>query len=132
MEARAAGEERGWRDPSKQLPVDSRGGAHRPGYRRPEGRRRTERPIHSTAGLELEAGVIVVLDLGAESHVQSVGNEGDLVLDKSGEPLSRDVARQEGKDRAVGDAIVDQAVAESPDQVMPGAYPGTVLELDVV
>src|SRR3989441_3015939 len=52
---------------------------------------------------------VVVLDLGAEGHVQPVGNERDLVLDKSAEPLSRDSRRQEGQHGAVGDAVVDRS-----------------------
>src|SRR6267143_3218255 len=77
-----------------ELPVDSRWGSDRPGYRRPQRRGRAERPIHSAAGLDLEAGVVVVLDLGAEGQVQPVGNQGDLVLDESSEPLSRNTGRQ--------------------------------------
>src|SRR3989441_9402955 len=75
---------------------------------------------------------VVVLDLGAEGHVQPVGNERDLVLDKSAEPLSRDSRRQEGQHGAVGDAVVDQAVAEAPHHVLPGAQARSVLHIDVV
>src|SRR2546423_14390798 len=131
MEARAAGEEIGRLGGSKQLSVDARWSSDRPGYRRPERRGRTERPIHSTAGLDLEAGVVVVFDLAAECNLQAVGNERDLVLNKSGKPLSRHVRRQERQGRAVYDAIVDQAGAQSPPHVMSGPPPRTGLHIDV-
>src|SRR6266849_907119 len=97
MEVGTADEEVGWFGGSKQLPVDARGGSDRPGYRRPERRGRTERPIHSAAGLELEPGVVVVFDLCAQRQVNAVGEQRDLVLDEPGEPLARDVQRQEGQ-----------------------------------
>src|SRR5437870_10296836 len=117
MEAGAASQEAG----DKELPVDSRGGSDRPGYRRPERRRRTKLPIRPPAGLDLDPGIVIVFDLCAQCQVEPVGEERDLVLNKSGEPLSRYVRRQELQSRAVHDAIVDQAVAQSPDHVMAGA-----------
>src|SRR5439155_1080470 len=134
METRPAGEEVGWFGGSKELPVNARGGSDRPGYRRPERGGRTEPPIHSAAGLELEPGVVVVFDLCAQRQVEAVGAQGDLVLDEPGEPLARDVQRQECQRgvRADSRAIVDVPVPEPPDHVMPVAQSRTVLQIDVV
>src|SRR2546425_11525844 len=52
--------------------------------------------------------------------------------DEAGEPLARDVRRQESQQRAVGDPIVDQTVAQSPHHVMTSAQSGSVLQIDVV
>ena len=132
MEARTAGEEVGRLGRSKELPVDSRRRAQRPRNRRPDRPGRAEPPVHPAAGLDLEADIVVVLDLGAEGHGQPAGDERDLVLDEPGEPLSRDARRQEGQHGAVGDTIVDQAVAESPHDVVTCAQAGSVLQIDVV
>src|SRR5437762_9220288 len=80
MEARAAGQERGRRNANKQLPVDARRRSERARDGRPQGPGWTESPVHPAAGLDLEAGVVVVLELGAEGHVQPVWHERDLVL----------------------------------------------------
>src|SRR5437879_8513428 len=132
MEVRTAGEEVGRLGRGEELPVDSRRRAQRARDGCPKGSGRGQPPVYPAAGLDLEADIVVVLDLGAEGHVQPVGNERDLVLDKSAEPLSRYSRRQEGQHGAVGDAVVDQAVAEAPHDVLPGAQPRSVLHVEVV
>src|SRR2546430_12399914 len=95
MEVGTAGEEVGWFGGSKQLPVDARRRPQCPRHGHPERAGRARPPAHTAAGLDLEAAVVVVLDLGADGYVDAVGNERDLVLDEPGEPLSRDVQRHE-------------------------------------
>src|SRR5439155_4508771 len=132
MEARASGQESGRWNANKKLPVDARRRSERGRDGRSQGPRWTESPVHPAAGLDLEAGVVVVLELGAKCHVQPVGHERDLVLHKPGEPLSCNMRRQEGDGRAVDDAIVDETVAEPPDQVVPPAQRSPVLYIDVI
>src|SRR6266702_2029607 len=79
MEVGTAGEEVGWFGGSKQLPVDARRRPQCPRHGHPERAGRPRPPAHTAAGLDLEAGVVVVLDLGADGYVDAVGNERDLV-----------------------------------------------------
>src|SRR6266566_475689 len=109
MERGAAGQEIGRLGGGEQLPVDARRRSQRARDGRPDGPGRAESPVPTCAGLDLEAGVVVVLELGAKCDVQPVGHERDLVLDERGEPLSCNMRRQEGEGRAVDDAIVDVA-----------------------
>ena len=117
VEGWTAGEEVGRLSRCKQLPVDSRRRPERSGDGRPQRAELADRPIHAAARLDLDTGIVVVLDLGAERQVK-VRGERDLVLSKSREPLPRDMGRQECQSGAVGHTIVDQAVAQSPDHVM--------------
>src|SRR6267378_2275932 len=85
---RAAGKEVGRLTRDEQFPVDARRRSHRPRNRRPQRAGRAECPIHAAARLDLESGVVVMLDLRAEREVQPLGSERDLVLSESGEPMS--------------------------------------------
>src|SRR5204862_8274222 len=119
MEARAAGQERGRRNANKQLPVDARRRSERARDGRPQGPGWTESPVHPAAGLDLEAGVVVVLELGAEGHVPPVGHERDLGLHEPGEPLSGPLRRHELADYTVHDPSADAWGAAAPDHVVP-------------
>src|SRR5256886_14016347 len=132
MEARASGQESGRWNANKELPVDGRRRSERARDGGPQGPGWTESPVPPGAGLDLEAGVVVVLELGAEGHVQPVGHERDLVLHEPGEPLSCNMRRQELDDCTVDDAIVDEAVAERPTQVVPLGPLGAVPDIDVI
>src|SRR5438093_10442440 len=118
MEARASGQESGRWNANKKLPVDARRRSERARDGRPQGPGWTESPVHPAAGLDLEAGVVVVLELGVEGPVQPVGHERDLVLHEPGEPLSRHVRRKELVGWTVNDAIVEEALFEPQYQVV--------------
>src|SRR5439155_19633541 len=97
MEGRTAGKDIGWLAGGEELPIDSRGRPDGPGHRRPKRSGRTRRPTGSSARLDFEAGVVVVLDLCAEAYVQPLGNECDLVLDEPIDPRSLHLCRQESQ-----------------------------------
>src|SRR5213076_1661385 len=90
------------------------------------------RPTHAPAGLKLESGVVVVLDLGPEYHVQPLRNESNLILHEPGEPLSPHVGRQKGQHWSVLDAVVDESETEAPDDTVAPHQNSMVLEVYVV
>ena len=53
------------------------------------------RPGQPGAGHQAEAGVVVVVDLGAYGEVQSVGEQGELILREPAEGLHDEIGRTE-------------------------------------
>src|SRR5437667_12845032 len=101
MEARASGQESGRWNANKKLPVDARRRSERARDGRPQGPGWTESPVHPAAGLDLEGGVVVVLELGAEGHVQPGRRARALDLHEPREQRSRRV-RPSALDRWTG------------------------------
>ena len=66
----------------QQVPVVARGRAHRSRYRAPKKLCGLRIPLQTGAGLELEAGVVVVLELRADREMQA-SRQHDLVLHES-------------------------------------------------
>ena len=82
--------------------------------------------------MKFKTGVIVVLDLGAERQMDPVFHQRDFILHESAEPLPRDLGREKGHSGSVADVVLNQPVAQSPDDVVPLAQGKTVLEIDIV
>ena len=73
-----------------------------------------------------------MFDLRAQRQVQPVFHQGDLILHKPAEPLPRDAGREKSQNGAVAHIVLDQPVAESPDEVMPLAEGKSMLKIDIV
>jgi hypothetical protein len=99
-----------------EVAIETRGSPHRPGHGGPESLAVARLPGQPDAGLKLEVGVRVVLDLGAEGQVQSVP-QGNLVLRESAERLERDpLGGERQPDRT--EVILHPPVPHAPDHVV--------------
>ena len=127
-----AGKEKRRAGGSKKLAVNPRRRSDRARNRRPRGLPGTQFPGQAAAGLKLKAGVIVVLDLRPQRQMQPVLHQRNFILPKRAEPLAGDAGREKGQGAGVADVVLDQPVAESPDEVLALAQSETVLDIDIV
>ncbi len=124
-----AGEDRGRDDidvGEEDVAVEAPGGAHGAGDRAPEHGVGDDVPQGPGAGLNLKAGVVVVLELGAEGEGEMVGYDAEGVLQEAavdvvGLLVGFEVDGGEGLDEVAG----ADADARAPDEVLrEGAWRG--------
>ena len=88
-------------------------------------------PGKAKVRLHLKPGVIIVLDLGADGHMQAVLNHGNFILRKCAEPLSRHICREKRECRRIHNRVLDQSVGSAPHNVMAFTKKESVLEVEI-
>ena len=73
-----------------------------------------------------------MLDFRAERQTQPIARERDFILHEAVEPLLGNLRGQKSQDGAVGDVVVIDPIAESPDDVVSLSRAKMVLEIGVV
>ena len=93
--------------------VDARGSAYRAGHGRPQRLVRVQDPAQPRIGLELESGVIIVLELGAERE-REISPQLDFILDERTVEVLIQNGRGEPQPRRIDDGIMRVAIAQAP------------------
>ena len=111
--------------------LSARGCTDSPGDCGPEGLPRTWKPAQTGVGLNLESGVVVVLELGSDRQIQLFRNEFNFILSKRAEKAVAPTGKDSARPWLGCHVVTGQPVASSPDEVVPPPERDLVLEIKV-
>ncbi len=114
-----------------QVALDAGRRAHGPGDGGPHRLTRARRPEQAATGLELEARILVPLQLGPQTERQAILYERDLVLDEDAENV---IGAVRGDERDGFDALAPagrEPIPKTPDHLLVSAEVELVLGVDI-
>jgi hypothetical protein len=91
----------------------------------------TQKPEQASVGLYLEAGIVIVFELGPQRQIQLFGNELNFVLGKRAEKTVAPAGRIQRNHGPVAQFVTGQPVTSAPDEVVPAAERDLVLKIKV-
>lgn len=81
--------------------------------------------------LHLDAGEIVVLELGADDPVPTLRHKGDIVLNETAEEVKPPSRRLKRYGEAIPDGVCRKAITQSPNDLLPRGKREPMLKIEV-